>query len=373
MNSNEMRNIRDVYTYSGTFDAELWYIYLYGTVPSRYEHEVKGDEGFDFGTFDVMSLQKFFKEPIQFRRYSYTLIDNREDASDKDEFNIEDIVANESYGGSISVKGDHRVVFIKQGSVVIFYEPTEDYEAIKELAKEIYDTVPQEEPEEQKSKVGLIKVYNGDYYTDACKIREVDINIEETYNDDFLPVYKDVREFLKSDRSGIILFYGEAGSGKTTVIRHLCAVEPKEYIIVPNSVATHLGDPELISFVTDHKGAVFILEDCEQILEDRSENAWNSAISTILNMSDGLTGDIANIKFICTFNAPVTKIDPALLRKGRCVAKYEFKELCEDKVAALNDKYELDLPEIKPMTVAEIFNADKADYTEEKKRKKIGF
>lgn len=91
-------------------------------------------------------------------------------------------------------------------------------------------------------------------------------------------------------------------------------------------------------------------------------------------MADGLLSDIVNIKFICTFNAAVDKIDPALLRKGRCFAKYEFKELCEEKVEKLNAKYNLGLKEIKPMTLAEIYNAEKTDYSEEEnKPRKIGF
>lgn len=370
-----MSNIRDVYTYSGTFDSELWYVYLYGITPNRYEYEVKGDEDFDFNAFDIEKLNKFFSVKPQIRRYSYTLVDNRDkdNVSDR-ELLLEDLhFDNESYGGSIAAAGDTKVIFIAQNKVVIFYDQNANYQEIKDLAKAVYDEMPFEEPEEQKSTVGIIKVYNGDYYTDNCKIKEVDVNVKETYNDDFLPVYEDVRNFLKSDDSGVILFYGESGTGKTYMIRHLCAVEPKEYIIVPNSVATHLGDPDLISFVIDHKGAVFILEDCEQILEDRSDNAWNSAISTILNMSDGLTGDIANIKFICTFNAPVTKIDPALLRKGRCVAKYEFKELTKDKVETLNEKYDLGITEIEPMTIAEAFNYEKTDYSDKDNVKKIGF
>ena len=370
-----MSSLRDVYTYSGTFDSELWFLYLYGVVPSRYEYEVKGGEMIDFSKFEFNDdIKQFFRGgPYKVREYSYTVTDLRD--TDKEEIDFSKMDTNDSIGGSFCFTADEKVIFITGPKVQIFYDAEkEDLNYIKDIAKKIYDICPKEEPEEKKSTVGLIKVYNGDYYTDTCKIKEVEVNIEETYNDDFVSVDKDIREFLKSDNeSGIILLYGTYGSGKTYYIRHLCAVEPKEYIIVPNSVATHLGDPELISFVTDHKGAVFILEDCEQILEDRADNSWNSAISTILNMSDGLTGDIANIKFICTFNAPVTKIDPALLRKGRCVAKYEFKELTEDKVKALNDKYELGLDEIKPMTVAEVFNAEKTDYTEEKKRKKIGF
>ena len=161
---------------------------------------------------------------------------------------------------------------------------------------------------------------------------------------------------------------------KTSLIRHLCSTIAKDYVIVPNSVASRLGDPDFISYITSCKDYVFILEDCEQLLVDREDNPWNNAITTILNMADGLLSDIVNIKFICTFNAAVDKIDKALLRKGRCFAKYEFKELCEEKVEKLNAKYNLGLKEIKPMTLAEIYNAEKTDYSEEEnKPRKIGF
>ena len=64
-------------------------------------------------------------------------------------------------------------------------------------------------------------------------------------------------------------------------------------------------------------------------------------------MSDGLMSDIFNIKFICTFNADISKIDSALLRKGRCYANYTFKALDKDKVKHLSDKYNLGIKETK--------------------------
>ena len=167
--------------------------------------------------------------------------------------------------------------------------------------------------------------------------------------------------------------YGTPGTGKTSYIRHLCTTVPKDYVVVPNSIASRLGDPDLVSFIMDNTNSVFILEDCEQLLEDRNENVFNSAITTILNMSDGLLSDVCNIKFICTFNAQISKIDPALLRKGRCIARYEFKELTEDKVHIINDKYNLNIDNIKPMTLAEIYNTDKTDYNVKKNNKRFGF
>ena len=90
-------------------------------------------------------------------------------------------------------------------------------------------------------------------------------------------------------------------------------------------------------------------------------------------MSDGLLSDIMNLKFICTFNADIRTIDSALLRKGRCYAKYEFKELSEDKVKHLNEKYNLGIEQIKPMTLAQIYNANQNEYSEASIERKIGF
>ena len=137
----------------------------------------------------------------------------------------------------------------------------------------------------------------------------------------------------------LIILRGEKGTGKTSLIRHLISSVPKNYILVTNAVAEHLASPEFISFMLDHKDSVFILEDCEQILMKRVDGfGANGAIANILNMSDGLMSDIFNVKFICTFNAGIDKIDPALLRKGRCFANYEFKPLNVNKTKALLDK-----------------------------------
>ena len=368
-----MSNIRDVYTYSGTFDTELWYINIFNKVPCKHEHDIRhSDCPIDFNDFNLKEILDLFKEVKFIRRYSYTLIDVKPDEVEReDEINPYDL--DENYGGAISFCADNKCIMITASKVTIYYDQSEDFVFIRDLAKKIYEMAKKEEPEEKKSKVGFIKCYNGDYYTDTYKLPEVDLDVHVNYNEDFYPIYEDVVDFLHEDKSGLVLFYGESGTGKTKMIQHLMSKVPKDYIIVPTSIASQLDRPELMSFVTDHSDSVFILEDCEQLLEDRQENSWNNAISTILNLSDGLMGQATRIKIICTFNAPISKIDPALLRKGRCIAKYEFKELTEDKVKLLNEKYELGIDDIKPMTIAEAFNYDKTDYSEKQKIKKIGF
>jgi ATP-dependent 26S proteasome regulatory subunit len=89
-------------------------------------------------------------------------------------------------------------------------------------------------------------------------------------------------------------------------------------------------------------------------------------------MTDGLYSDILNIKIIATFNSDMTSIDKALLRDGRLISKYEFKELSIDKTNTLLKelgKGESD----KPLTLAEIYNKTSEEIIQVKKPKRIGF
>ena len=44
-------------------------------------------------------------------------------------------------------------------------------------------------------------------------------------------------------------------------------------------------------------------------------------------MTDGLLNDMLNLQIICTFNVDLKKLDSALLRPGRLIARKEFKPL----------------------------------------------
>jgi hypothetical protein len=82
---------------------------------------------------------------------------------------------------------------------------------------------------------------------------------------------------------------------------------------------------------------------------------YNTLLKTLLNLSDGILGDGLGLKFICTFNAEISKIDKAILRRGRLKYKYEFKDLTMEKTKKLCEKFGLPEPS-KPMPLCDIFN-----------------
>lgn len=94
----------------------------------------------------------------------------------------------------------------------------------------------------------------------------------------------------------------------------------------------------------------------------------------LLNLTDGMLGDSLGIQVICTFNTNVKNIDKALLRKGRLITSYEFKELQANKSKILLKRlgvnnYIAD----NNMTLAEIYNSYEKPTQIDNIAKHIGF
>ena len=201
------------------------------------------------------------------------------------------------------------------------------------------------------------------------------ISIEDNYNDDFVEENKIIINSLKEGGTSLCLFHGDPGCGKTHYIRYLIAElckENKKVIYFPNEHIHFLSDPSFLHFFKDHKKSIIVIEDAEEILTSRELSLSNRGISNLLNLTDGLMGDFLELKFVCTFNTAINKIDKALLRKGRITTNYKFEKLNADKANKLLEKIGKDHKTTEAMTLAEIYNLEQKDNSEKKERK-IGF
>ena len=141
-------------------------------------------------------------------------------------------------------------------------------------------------------------------------------------------------------------------------------------MFVPPDIAAHIGNPEFITLLINNPDSILIIEDAENIIMKR-EAGQRSAVSNLLNISDGLLSDCLNVQLVCTFNCPISEIDEALMRKGRLIASYEFGKLPVEKAQRLSDAQGYNRTITEPMTLAEVMNQDEKAFTQ--KKTQIGF
>lgn len=210
------------------------------------------------------------------------------------------------------------------------------------------------------------------YMTDSgiklinSNIKEVSWDsIKNNYNTD-LPLDKINNFIISEESSGLSLFHGIPGTGKTYFIRYLISkYSNKKFVYIDYNDFYKLCDAKY--FLNDLKNTVLIIEDCEGLLKSRDSNDFSYTISSLLNITDGLLSDSVNIKVICTFNTNLKNLDRALTRNGRLKINYEFKELSKDiankKKEELNSKTSSNL-------LCDIYNPDTVN---PQIKNKIGF
>jgi hypothetical protein len=200
------------------------------------------------------------------------------------------------------------------------------------------------------------------YYSNGKGYDSADISIETNVNavkDSHYPFLKDgMNKFLENyhtSNSSILLLAGDPGSGKTSLIRHYIS----KYRL--NSMVTYdesimMRDDFYINFLTSSKKHVLIVEDADLLLSKR-DNADNKIMSKFLNVSDGLVKG-SNKKIIFSTNiTQLNKIDPAIIRKGRCFDVVEFRKLTKNEANAVCRDHELsELSIDKEYNLTEIFN-----------------
>ena len=201
-------------------------------------------------------------------------------------------------------------------------------------------------------------------------------SVEKFYTKEFQPMHSHIVETLQKNESGLYLFHGEPGTGKTTYIKYLASVINRDMIYVPVAFIDSLVDPSFLPALLKKRHSVLVIEDAEKALLAREPGDSSSLVSAILNITDGIMGNVFSISVIATYNSPRAGIDKALLRKGRLKGEHKFDKLPVEQVQQILDENKINFTAKEPMSLAEIFNTQEPDNLTTKslvEEKRMGF
>lgn len=151
-----------------------------------------------------------------------------------------------------------------------------------------------------------------------------DGQIRLCYGEEILPWIGAFSRETTGKAGGITILDGPPGSGKSSLIAQLMARLAASHVfyVLPVSQQESLSSPGMVAFWQEQNGRypnmvkVIVMEDAEKILlQRRSDN--NESVSALLNIADGLMGQMLKVHVLCTLNQGMEHLDPAILRPGR--------------------------------------------------------
>lgn len=167
-------------------------------------------------------------------------------------------------------------------------------------------------------------------------------------------------EEFKASTEQLLFIYGVPGTGKTSFARRLMfGMDVETTLTASGKITAH---PNFLPWLAAQGGDNFVvIEDAHDLVLKRE--LGNEQMSALLNFLDGIVS--TGKKTLITSNVTSTsKIDPALLRPGRCFGVFKFTELFGDEINRARTS--INRPEIdfkrfgvdpaKGMTLSEVLN-----------------
>ena len=192
-----------------------------------------------------------------------------------------------------------------------------------------------------------------------------------------------VGDFAKNTQAksgGITILDGPPGTGKSTLIAELMRrlYQTHVFYVLPVAQQGSLSQPSMVEFWQEQNSShpnevkVIIMEDAEKILlQRRSDN--NESVSALLNIADGLMGQMLRVHVLCTLNQGMEYLDPAILRPGRLRSYRYVGPLSRANAEKLAAKHQLPFVADQARehyTLAEVFHGK---VYKQKARKTMGF
>ncbi len=162
----------------------------------------------------------------------------------------------------------------------------------------------------------------------------------------------------------LLLWHGAPGTGKTFAIRALAWAWREwcrfEYVIDPEDLFGSGGYLHEVLLHSDYedkerKFRLLVLEDCGEMMGADAKQIVGQGLSRLLNVSDGILGQGTRLMILVTTNEDPGKLNPAIIRAGRCFSEIEFRRFGAEEANHWLKARGCDASATDPRTLSELY------------------
>lgn len=224
--------------------------------------------------------------------------------------------------------------------LTFFYKDSTDLVVIQEIIELLNSCVLNYDSDD--SRLSILSFDQNLIEIEPIYMEDLDTENFDLYysNDTMSNVNKLIKNIKKHDKGngGLSIFYGENGTGKTSIIKYLASKMDRNVIFIPNNMIEHsINNPEFRTIMKQYKKSIVILDDCE-LLFDNYQTRSNIFINNLLQITDGFLSDLMDINFITIFNTnKLEDINNSLINSNNLVDIIKFNYLSKKESNELSD------------------------------------